>query len=85
MENMQQAAVAEFNAKYPAGSGPQYSRWLQKDFLPNHDPRGFSWDDQTAEQRGAAVKSMSRKEKERLLESIELARRLNLTGVPGGQ
>jgi hypothetical protein len=85
LENMQQAALVDFNQKFPVGNEAQYSRWLQSNFIPSHDPRGFSWDEQTPEQQKAAVASMSRAEKARLVTSIELARKLNLTGVPGGQ
>jgi hypothetical protein len=85
LENMQQAALVDFNQKFPVGNEAQYSRWLQSNFIPLHDPRGFSWDEHTPEQQKAAVASMSRAEKARLVTSIELARKLNLTGVPGGQ
>ena len=85
VENLQQAAIREFNRIYPAGNGANYSRWLQTEFIPNHDPRGFSWWDQTKEQQDASLKDMKPNEKLRLRKSVELATKLGLTENPNGR
>jgi hypothetical protein len=85
LERMKQAAMLQFNQEHPeAGSSIIYQRWLNNKFLPSQDPRGFSWDEQTQEQKQHATQGMTRQDKLRLLTSINLARDLNLTGQPGG-
>jgi hypothetical protein len=77
LERMQQAALQQFNQTHPEpGSGQQFSRWMTSQFLPNNDPRGFSWDDMSASQRAAQLKNMSAAEKTRLLNSARLSRDL---------
>jgi hypothetical protein len=91
LERMQQAAVTQFNEQHTdpntgsvtPGSGAQFNQFMQK-FSATHDPRGFSWDDQDAAQQQAALKSMTAADKRRLLESVTLARKYQLTGTPGG-
>lgn len=85
LERMQQAALAQFNNTHPPGSGQQYSRWLSGSFIPQNDPRGFSWDTQSAAQQKSALASMTRADKERLARSVTLARQLDLTGAASGQ
>jgi hypothetical protein len=85
LERMKQAAMLQFNQEHPeAGSSIIYQRWLNNKFLPSQDPRGFSWDEQTQEQKQHATQGMTRQDKLRLLTSINLARDLKLTGQPGG-
>jgi hypothetical protein len=90
LERMNQAAYLEFNRTHPAGSGSQFPRWLTQEFLPNQDPRGFSWDDMSSSQR-AAVKAQidsNRNEaertaaKQRLLNSARLARGNGFVAAP---
>jgi hypothetical protein len=91
LERMQQAAVTQFNEQHTdpntgtvqPGAGAQFNQFMQK-FASTHDPRGFSWDDQDPAQQQAALKSMTAADKRRLLESVTLARKYQLTGTPGG-
>jgi hypothetical protein len=84
LERMRQAATLTFNATHPPGSGAQYDRFMSN-FATTYDPRGFSWDTQTPAQRQTALAGMGRAAKEKLLQSVTLARQLNLNGAPNGQ
>jgi len=91
LERMQQAAIQQFNdlhsdpqtGQVQSGSGAQWNRYMQQ-FAASHDPRGFSWDEQSPAQHQQALQNMTTDDKRRLHESLMLARKYNLTGTPGG-
>jgi hypothetical protein len=92
LENMQQAALTQFNELHSdpntgaikPGSGALFNQFMQK-FAATHDPRGFSWDDQGPAQQAATLKTVKTvADKIKLRDSRDLARHYQLTGVPGG-
>jgi hypothetical protein len=91
IENMQQAALRQFTEQNTdpttgnvrAGASAGWNDFMRK-FAASHDPRGFSWDDQSDAQHAATLKTLTKEDKIRLRDSRDLARKYGMTGVPGG-
>lgn len=80
LENMQHAALTEFNKTQGGvkGSG-KYTTWLNEKFTPSNDPLGYGWGYLPYADKKAIFQTLSDKDKARVLTSYKHAQTLGLT------